>query len=444
MSDKATARALATRAHPSLLEQIRPEHVHLRAYARSENAILNQKQQRWLRGYNRFGDEMEAAFAQASGKNPRLVAESAATHLADPWMMRGMLHSEASPPLLAVFENLRGLSKKHGSKLLHDSPPEVAIDIMEWLGRYDIMNEYVTNWAAAISSFLMFDGLGFRAIDRRGAVFTWAELFQLSQSGVTPGEVREFYRAYKTDSRGVMRHLVYGDSLDSVLDRNSLGLSVLYSEYVASKEAVRSHRDGFSRLPMKSTDGIHSVGPGRYEDEVLAILQESSHRAKPDGISKRNNLSAEVSQKLDDPWKAFGKTVADVPENFRLVWDSLRGWPGRFNMVSLLDVPLSREDAERYAEWLDGVSSCFPGSAYASWEGFVLAAAAEKAAALQGPFGYRSWRPYDIDREALYRIMEASDPMTVGMAMFREELTAEEVHAHIVDGIPMDYVLAMR
>lgn len=444
MFDKATARALATRAHPSLLEQIRPEHVHIRAYALSENATKNQKQNRWLRGYNRFGDEMEEAFSRASGKNPRLVAESAATYLADPWMMRGLLRHEVNPATLAAFENLRGLSKKQGARLLHDAPPEVAIGIMKWLGRYDIMNEVSHNWATAISSYLMFDGLGFRAIDRRGAVFTWPELFELSRSSVTPDEVREFYRAYKTDTRGIMRHLVRGEPLSPVLDRDSLGRTGLYSDYTASQEIVRSHRDGFAALSLDSTEGIRPVGPGRYEDEVSAIIQQSSDRTKPDGIAKRMNLCAEVSQKLDDPWKVFGKTVGEVPETFRHVWDSVREWPGRLNMVSLLDVPLSQTDAERYAGWLDGVSSWYSGSPYASWEGFVLAAAAEKAAGYQGPFGYRASRPYDISREALYRIMEVSDPMTVGTAMYREELTAEEVYAHIVDGIPMDYLLAMR
>lgn len=444
MSDKATARALTTRAHPSLLEQIRPEHVHIRAYVRSENAVKNQKQERWLRGYARFGDEMEAAFAQASGRNPRLLAESASTHLADPWMMRGMLRHEVNPSLLAVFENLRGLSKKQGARLLLDFPPPEAPSIMKWLGRYDIMNETSHNWASAISSYLMFDGMGFRAIDRRGAVFTWPELSELSRSGVSPDEVREFHRAYKTDTRGIMRHFVRGEELDSVLDRDSLGRAHLYSEYMASGELTRSHRDGYATLALDTTEGIRPVGPGRYEHEVVAILQQSPDKTKVDGISKRMNLCAEVSQTLDDPWKAFGTTTCEIPENFRYVWDSLRGWPGRLNMVSLLEVPLSREDAERYAGWLDGVSSWFPGSPYASWEGFVLAAAAEKAAATRGPFGYRAPRPYDIDRESLYRLMEAGDPMSVGTAMFREELTAEEVYAHIVDGIPMDYVLAMR
>lgn len=444
MFDKATARALATRAHPSLLEQIRPEHVHIRAYALSENATKNQKQSRWLRGYNRFGDEMEEAFSRASGKNPRLMAESAATHMADPWMMRGLLRHEVNPATLAVFENLRGLSKKQGARLLQDTPPEVATDIVKWLGRYDIMNETAHDWATAISSYLMFDGLGFRAIDRRGAVFTWGELFQLSLSSWSPDEVRAFYRTYKTDTRGIMRHLVRGDSLDSVLDRESLGRAKLYSEYVASQEIVRSHRDGFATLSLDSVEGVHPVGPGRHEDEVADILRQSAERTKPDGLAKHISLCAEVSQKLDDPWKAFGRTVGEVPETFRYVWDSLREWPGRLNMVSLLDVPLAREDAERYASWLDGVSSWFSGSPYASWEGFVLAAAAEKAASNRGPFGYRAPRPYDIDRDSLYRIMEASDPVTVGAVMYQDELTAEEVYAHIVDGIPMDYVLAMR
>lgn len=446
MSDKATARALATRAHPSLLEQIRPEHVHLRAYARSENAPLNAKQNRWMKGYTRFGDEMEAAFAQASGKNPRLVAESAATKLADPWMMRGMLRNEVNPSLLAVFENLRGLSKKQGARLLRDFPPPEALSIMKWLGRYDIHSVTASTWNAAISSYLVSDGMAIDYRDRSGYIFTWPELFELAHSGTSPADVRAFCRKYKTSAAGVVHHLVQGKPLSDTLDRETLRRTHLYHEYQVTNTMLRETRDGYARLLLGTKDGLRPVGPGKFEPLLVSLLGEMNTEGHPhqSPVTTKKGC-AWLAYKLDDPWNMFGTTTTDIPTNFRRVWDAMDEWPGRLNMVSLLDVPLSDEDADRYIEWLDGVSSWRPGSSYTSWEGLMLSAAAAKASAFQGPFlGYQSKTPLDIDRERLHALMNAGDPISVGTAMFREELSGDELYAHIVDGIPMDYVLAMR
>lgn len=439
MFDKATARALVTRAHPSLLVEIRPEHVHIRRYVASENAKKNGMQTRWMSGYTRFGDEMEAAFAQASGKNPRLLAESAATYLEDPWMMRGKLREEMSPGTLAVFENLHGGSKKVGSKLLHSGAPDSAVEIAAWLGRYDIRTDSASTWTHAISSYLMFDGMGVRAMDRRGQMFSWEQLLLLARSGATPEDITAFYRRYKVRVPSVMRHFVDHDDLDRLLDREALGRTFIYHEYKCHDPRLRKSRDGYARLSLESEEGLVPVGPGTFEAEVVTAMDSI-----PGKVTSQEELCMLLGQTLEDPWMMFGTTTNAVPRTFRKVWDSLREWAGRLSMVSLLDVSLPDVDADRYIEWLGDVSSWRIGSPYSSWEGLVLAAATENAAALHGPYGYRSPVPLHISREDLYRIMDATDPVTLGAAAYREHLDGKELLAHFADGIPLDYVLAMR
>ena len=440
MFDKATARALVTRAHPSLLVEIRPEHVHIRAYVTSENAKKQTAvQTRWMSGYTRFGDEMEAAFAQASGRNPRLVAESAATFLEDPWMMRGKLRHEMSPGTLAVFENLHGSSKKVGSKLFHSGAPDSAVEIAAWLGRYDIRTDSASTWPEAISSYLMFDGLGWRAMDRRGQVFSWEQLLLLARSGATPEDITAFYREFKVRVSSVMRHFVSHDDLSSLLDRETLGRTFLYHEYKCHDPSLRKSRDGYARYSLETQEGLVPVGPGVYEAEVVAAMNSI-----PGKVTSQEELCMLLGQTLSDPWMMFGTTADKVPRTFRVMWDSLQRWAGRLSMVSLLDVPLSDADAERYTDWLGDVSSWRIGSPYASWEGLVLAAAIEKAASLRGPYGYRSPAPLHIGREELYRIMDATDAVTLGTAAYSEHLDGKELLAHFADGIPLDYVLAMR
>lgn len=436
MADKTTARALAVRGHPKLLEQIRPEHKHIREYVRSENAAYDKTQARWLAGYHRFGDELEALYAVAQNDSPRERAESVAVLLDDPWKTRGLLRSEVNGPVLAVFEALRGPSKKRGASLLWDSPPEYATEVIEWVGRYDIVHDTGGSWAEAVSSSFLCDPAVHRmfsmSLERH---LTWPELLRLARSGVTSAQVRSWYQEYRANPAAGVRHLVDNVPLAEALDRDTLARPALHRAYFATDPLLSSLWD----TPGKGDcSGLSTVGPGRYSRELSQIARKLSVH----GLRDRTAL-AKLAEAVDDPWKLYGATTDSVSESYRLLWDSFCRWPGRLNMVALLDAPLDMADAQRYAQWLGPVSASNQGATYTTWEGLILSAATAKASNGWW-YSSRRDRPWDIDRADLLKLMEATDPITVGQTIIRHSLTAPELVAHLVDDIPLDYIQAMQ
>lgn len=437
MTDKATARALAVRGHPSFLEQVRPEHAHIRAYLRAENVEYHKKQSAWLSGYHRFGDELEAAYAVAEGDSPREQAEDVAVRLDDPWMMRGRLRSEVSEILLTVFEALRSSSKRRGAALLWDVPPGYAAEVIEWVGRYDIPSDAARSWSNAVSLHLMTDPTVHSLFSAKdgGRPLGWRELLLLARSGASAKEVQGWYRAHKATASAGVQYFVDGVPLSEVLDRDTLGRSMLHRAYSAHP-LLDSLWDWPGR---RLRPGLSTLGPGAYKDELLQAARGIPVQGPRDAGALRKLATA-----VDDPWKLFGLTASEVPQSYRVLWDSFGQWPGRLNMVALLADPLSMEDAERYAQWLGKVSSHSQAAVFVSWEGLVLSAAIERAVG-QWPYLSRYCEePWDMDREDLRRLMSAATAESVGMAIIQEKLTAPELVAHFVDGVPLDYIQAMR
>lgn len=82
------------------------------ASVRSKLGVSAQRSSLWLRGYQRFGDEFEAAFAELKG-NFRTMKRAARMHrvleerLADPWMLLGARLDELHPSVQDAWEVFR-------------------------------------------------------------------------------------------------------------------------------------------------------------------------------------------------------------------------------------------------------------------------------------------------------------------------------------------------
>lgn len=112
------------------------------ANAEQRGGVSDRREQLWMEGYRRFGDEMEYALGRASKniKHPRSWHRQLEAKLPDPWMLVGLTQGTMNPALAYAWKTWRygdGEGRSQAEEVIrhyvnHGSPPPRFAEYVEW------------------------------------------------------------------------------------------------------------------------------------------------------------------------------------------------------------------------------------------------------------------------------------------------------------------------
>lgn len=115
--------------------RVKPRHPRVSALVRTMHTLMNSNGKHgnlFTSGYERFGEEMEAALRSLS-RRPNMVDFVDA--LPDPWMMVGLLESELSPEFLELWGRFRVPDRSNALELLGCPLPSRLAELLGWMGK---------------------------------------------------------------------------------------------------------------------------------------------------------------------------------------------------------------------------------------------------------------------------------------------------------------------
>ena len=121
-------------------------HRYAEAAVRNKQGISAQRENLWIEGYQRFGDEFEAVFAGLKGRfntiqRPARMHNELESELEDPWMLVGRRFAELHPGVRDAWELFPSNRENVVRLWLHDpKAPADMRDIVLWArdgGYYD-------------------------------------------------------------------------------------------------------------------------------------------------------------------------------------------------------------------------------------------------------------------------------------------------------------------
>jgi hypothetical protein len=177
---KASALALIQRdRHPRVLR-------YAEAAMRSKLGVSEHRENLWIEGYQRFGDEFEATFAALKGnfntiKRPARMHNELEGKLADPWMLVGRRLEELPQSVQDAWHLFRSREDVVRVWINDPKPPVDLADIFSW---------------AVGDGYFDWENLGKTWTDRITTKFRWTlpELREVMAYGLTHEEVDEYRR----------------------------------------------------------------------------------------------------------------------------------------------------------------------------------------------------------------------------------------------------------
>ncbi len=173
----------------------------------------------WQKGYDRFGDEFEAALSHLTSQKPTEYA-SALLGLDDLWKLVGLQWSELADYEQLAWEHSRSDSRIHALPLVaRRQTPDRFPDMLEWSGVNRVTVEGRTDWATNILYSAFAKVARVRKLPRRGYPYrpTTEELLELIDAGVTPAELYDLVLMHGLDLEQARLHVVEGIPLEYVL-----------------------------------------------------------------------------------------------------------------------------------------------------------------------------------------------------------------------------------
>lgn len=402
---------------------VKDRHPLLRRFATSQagSGGLTGHAYLWEAGYKRFGDEMEATIR--SLPRTRLKSVDFLMALPDPWMVTGRLSTEMDPNFFQVWNRLRKVDRMTLLDLIDTPLPSRMLELVEWVGkaRWAYPPLFFRSNPAGNASYgpSWTDIVGYNALTEpsRDSDFhsaSAADLYELMDSGLAApfspmggsiqGELAEMRGQYTREREAFGRigfryeevHACFSQGLQRFLklrEGESLEVKTGTVDWAAFDEAL----DGAEELSLSAMSERLAYRLPHADDIHGLELSEGSRL-----------LWSEMLELSSNPGNCFDAVVRNHDiDDVELV----TGWMSKHR----------RDTHSRIFNWLDWVMQPSVGSLY--WGN----------------------RHPDSSIGTFRQLIEAGVSWEQARDAFETlRLSPEEAVEVLVNGMPVEYVTAMR
>lgn len=169
------------------------------------HSVAERREQLWMEGYRRYGDEMEAVLQRSSKniKNARVWHRSLEAKLEDPWMLVGLTVGIMDPQLSYAWKTFQ-----YGDGSQSSAAASVARLFINY-GNPPARYEEFIDWIRELyEDGVPLDGLTWHhAADRFFRGWTYPEILRVMDTGITAEEAR------RTRLKTVSHMLLYMDGI---------------------------------------------------------------------------------------------------------------------------------------------------------------------------------------------------------------------------------------
>lgn len=375
----------------------------------------------WEAGYERFGDEMEATIRSLPRR--RLKSVEFVMALPDPWMVTGRLSTEMDPNFFQVWNRLRKVDRMKLLDLIDTPLPARMPELVEWVGKARWAYPpwfFRSNPAGNASYYATWtDIVGYNALtepsrdsDRHSA--TEADLYELMDSGLAApfspmggsiqGELAEMRGQY-TREREVLGRI--GFRYEEVDACFSLGLQQFLKLREGELLETKTGAVDWAAFD-EALEGAEKLSLAAMSERLAYRLPHTDDIHGLELSEGSRLLWSEMLELSSNPGNCFSVVTRDLDiDDVEL----MTGWMSRHH----------RDTHDRIYNWLDWVMHPTVGSGH--WAG----------------------RHSDSAIGAFRQLIEAGVSWEQAQDAFETlRLSAEEAVEVLVNGMPVEYVTAMR